>query len=706
MRRTPLLRLPYRMRHDFRPILSALRPPSCMAATPANAVGNEESSRRQRFRWLQKLAFAFAIALQHFLFFPANAKTLTVVLEEQNGSPAGTYLADLRAALTSLPKIEVDFVERHVPEATTPAALRAHDWDIAIVSASTLRQMDPKSTAAVFDFPFVFKSTEHTISYQQSAKGRAAFARLEEQGLTGLAYLNNGRSLLATPQPTIAFDQIRGKKVAVSSSEESSILSTFGANPVSIPIANYADALTRGAVDSATVRTVDNRTWANAELRYVLNNSIKADVAILLARTASWDALTSLERNVIQEAATRSSAQRDQIVLSTERALLAQTRNSRALVTLEGADSARGTERWIRTQSSSIQDDYRLLLKHLLESDSEQPPAPLNKPEPSSDSGMLLFATTRVRMEDASLNHGFGDGRAAQASCGRLLYSDQRIEKAEFTQLLDLTEGTEECVQYIRKATAKYPRLLVFVHGFNNSFDEALARAMTLRRAAGPGVAVILWSWPSRAGPIGHYRYDKESATGTSLIHLAELLSGIARTDSNGEPVTRVIAHSMGSWHLRGAIDMLAFKHSELTLSDVVLAAPDVPTDELKNSLDNFKKVAARVTLYACEQDVALAISKEMHGYPRAGTGGAEHILVDSKLDSVDVDPRLFSFNHGYVFEVTRVLNDFNAILMTGSDAERRGLTRQPKPPRHYWTFPNAKKFQRSSLGSSLKIYQ
>ena len=54
-------------------------------------------------------------------------------------------------------------------------------------------------------------------------------------------------------------------------------------------------------------------------------------------------------------------------------------------------------------------------------------------------------------------------------------------------------------------------RVLVYVHGFNNHFDDAVFRLAQFVHDSGADVAPVLFTWPSR-GSIFEYGYDRESA--------------------------------------------------------------------------------------------------------------------------------------------------------------------------------------------------
>jgi esterase/lipase superfamily enzyme len=51
---------------------------------------------------------------------------------------------------------------------------------------------------------------------------------------------------------------------------------------------------------------------------------------------------------------------------------------------------------------------------------------------------------------------------------------------------------------------------LVFIHGFNVSFEEAVFRFAQIVHDSRANVAPVLFSWPSKGSPFA-YEYDSES---------------------------------------------------------------------------------------------------------------------------------------------------------------------------------------------------
>lgn len=153
-------------------------------------------------------------------------------------------------------------------------------------------------------------------------------------------------------------------------------------------------------------------------------------------------------------------------------------------------------------------------------------------------------------------------------------------------------------------------RVLVFVHGFNTRYEEAVFRFAQIVHDSGTDFVPVLFTWPSR-GSVFEYVYDRES-TNVSRDALERLLR-IAATEPGVTEVT-VMAHSMGSWLAVEALRGLAI-HGGVPkkLSNVILAAPDLDVDVFENQLDRIG-ATPRFTLFVSRDDHALDMSRRLAG--------------------------------------------------------------------------------------------
>jgi esterase/lipase superfamily enzyme len=232
----------------------------------------------------------------------------------------------------------------------------------------------------------------------------------------------------------------------------------------------------------------------------------------------------------------------------------------------------------------------------------------------------------------------------------------------------------------LRKVAKTSRSVLIFIHGFNNSFEDAARTALAFAKATDFGGTLLVWAWPSR-GDILDYPYDKESVE-YSRTHLRQLLSAIGPTNDHIE----IVAHSMGNFALLAALSDLSTPTVAFHIDNVLLAAPDVPTDVFLNWIASIFKLGKRVTLYACAWDWALELSEQINNSPRAGSGGANDILVLAPMESIDVHAQWLSSNHAYVFDTRYGLADARQLIVEGKGAAERGLTQRAGAHGQFWS--------------------
>jgi len=169
--------------------------------------------------------------------------------------------------------------------------------------------------------------------------------------------------------------------------------------------------------------------------------------------------------------------------------------------------------------------------------------------------------------------------------------------------------GPADFDRWVRARAASVPkrRALVFVHGYNNRFDDAVFRFAQLVHDTNAKVVPVLFTWPSRANVLA-YGYDRESA-GLSRDALDEVLNRLSRDPAVAE--IDILAHSMGNWLLMETLRQMAIREKRLPakISDVMLAAPDIDVDQFDNDIADLGSPRPRFTLFASKDDRALALS-------------------------------------------------------------------------------------------------
>jgi esterase/lipase superfamily enzyme len=230
---------------------------------------------------------------------------------------------------------------------------------------------------------------------------------------------------------------------------------------------------------------------------------------------------------------------------------------------------------------------------------------------------------------------------------------------------------------------------LVFVHGFNVSFVDAVFRTAQIAADLNVPGTSILFSWPSKGvmSPVG-YTHDETQARWT-LPDLRAFLEMVAQ--QSGATTIHLLAHSMGNRALTDAlyqIGLSAARKSPAIFNELILTAPDIDADTFTRDIAPvIVPTAKRVTLYASSNDTALKFSKYIHGYNRAGESG-DNLVVFKGIDTIDVssvDTDLIG--HFYYGDNRSVLSDMFNLMQGQPAASRFGLRERTKRRHPYWVF-------------------
>ena len=189
---------------------------------------------------------------------------------------------------------------------------------------------------------------------------------------------------------------------------------------------------------------------------------------------------------------------------------------------------------------------------------------------------------------------------------------------------------------------AKKQNLLIFVHGFNNNFQESLYRMAQLDADAAFNGHAILFAWPSKGDPT---RYeDDKTAANTSRDQLIELLTTVTGSPQVGEIM--VVAHSMGGMLVAETLRELRLQRRDRViarLNRVILAAPDIDAQAFRSQVQTIGPLKPPMTVLVSKDDKALKLSSLLSGSRvRAGALDVDNPLVQeaalqAKVQIVDI---------------------------------------------------------------------
>ena len=160
-------------------------------------------------------------------------------------------------------------------------------------------------------------------------------------------------------------------------------------------------------------------------------------------------------------------------------------------------------------------------------------------------------------------------------------------------------------------------RVLLFVHGFNNRYEDAVYRFAQIVHDSGSTDAPVLFTWPSKASVLA-YGYDRDSAT-ASRDRLEELIATLS-ADPKVSGIA-ILAHSMGNWVTLEALRQAAIRRGATPskVDDVILAAPDVDVDVAREQIAAMGPRRPRFSLFTSRDDKALKLSADISQDHRLG---------------------------------------------------------------------------------------
>jgi esterase/lipase superfamily enzyme len=215
---------------------------------------------------------------------------------------------------------------------------------------------------------------------------------------------------------------------------------------------------------------------------------------------------------------------------------------------------------------------------------------------------------------------------------------------------------------------AQTPRkeVYVFIHGYNNSFSQAVGTLANLWHFMGREGVPIAYSWPAGIGGLTGYTSDSESGEFT-IFHLKMFLEDLA-ADPAIEKIN-VLAHSRGTDVIIDAVRELTIAaraagenpSETLKLGTIILAAPDIDMEVANQriSSERLPEIPDRLTVYLSPKDKALRLSNWLHnGIARLGVLNTDEfspeqfqaLLYFKNLEMVDSRVKTDFLGHGYFY--------------------------------------------------------
>ncbi|MCW7539205.1 TRAP transporter substrate-binding protein [Aquabacterium sp. A7-Y] len=162
---------------------------------------------------------------------------------------------------------------------------------------------------AIWDTPFLFNNTREADAVLDGPVGQKVMDKLQEKGLVGLVYWENGfRNLTNNKQPVAKLEDLNGIKLRVMQNNVFlDSFKTLGANAVPLPFSELFTALETKAVDGQEnpYNTILSSKFYEVQKYLTVTNHVYSPWIVLVSKKY-WDGLSAAEKNVLLAAARKS----------------------------------------------------------------------------------------------------------------------------------------------------------------------------------------------------------------------------------------------------------------------------------------------------------------------------------------------------------------------------------------------------------------
>ena len=193
------------------------------------------------------------------------------------------------------------------PDTQMQQALIGGAQEMMVGSTATLVGITKEM--ALWDTPFLFNTTAEADAVLDGPIGQKVMAKLQEKGLVGLVYWENGfRNLTNNKRPITKLEDMDGVKLRVMQNEV--FLNSFkslGANAIPLPFSELFSALETKAVDGQEnpFNTIVSSKFYEVQKFLSVTNHVYSPW-IVLASKKWWDGLSKDEQKVLLDAAKAS----------------------------------------------------------------------------------------------------------------------------------------------------------------------------------------------------------------------------------------------------------------------------------------------------------------------------------------------------------------------------------------------------------------
>ncbi|NDV23919.1 alpha/beta hydrolase [Desulfovibrio sp. JC022] len=292
----------------------------------------------------------------------------------------------------------------------------------------------------------------------------------------------------------------------------------------------------------------------------------------------------------------------------------------------------------------------------------------------------LFYATDRKATGSTVPDKAFGDeqGKLSWGACSVTIPYDKEIKDLQKSHFTMTSYGLSPACGYkitdirqlpLRSFGTTLPKrldgnpdnsALIFVHGFNNSFEEAAVLTARMSYQLQYQGAPLFFSWPAQGDKLD-YLEDEQRADHT-VPQLTEFLKEVAEK-STAENIY-LIGSSMGCEPLCEALADLNLSSEDMDrIKELILITPDINRNKFAEKIfPKLHNTRARITVYTSSRDDKLALAHKQRNGVRLGDvvnnadlPGIDFVDASAIDSSLDGKPRFV--------KQTSIYNDISNIV-------------------------------------------
>ena len=297
---------------------------------------------------------------------------------------------------------------------------------------------------------------------------------------------------------------------------------------------------------------------------------------------------------------------------------------------------------------------------------------------PEDESARPFFFVTSRLPDCLTENINMLNHRGDKVRYGRFADPQQLEQEPDETSppvALSITEMGKWWTKLADQMDAADGRVLVYVHGFRETFYTSSRDTAQIARLANFAGPVIQYSWPSQNALL-KYPVD-ESNMYWDERNFRKFLMQLAQLESTKEIV--LVSHSLGARLVLPSVEYVDRNVSNgdsSVMSNIILVSPDVDTQDFERDIaeeilsDRRVRNDRRITVYASINDRALSLSDNIHGYPRLGYPRCFDPFEAADLKARNLPVRCYAAHPKYAEAI-----DKTALTIVDTTAISRGRT-------------------------------